>query len=452
MLTAATFLAVYFGCAALALTRNPIYGLYLYLGVFYIHPPSRWWSYVVPDLRWSLLSAAIAILALFIHRKKLPPSDRPWYSSVPGIALILFVIWLWIQNLWALDAPTHYNGTVQFTKYLIAYYLVYRLATNVGDSVNILMLHVAGCFFLGVLCFFSGRNLGARLDGVGGPGIDDANSLGMFLATGVAVGAVLILTQTGWRRMAVIVALPFILNGLVLSGSRGAFLGLLAGGAVIFMLRPPQRRWMFWSAAVLGAVLAVKLVDDQFIDRMFTIKEAVKTEGEIDSSAESRLVLVEAQLKMAAAYPHGTGHRGTATLSPKYLDRQWLTRTPGQEDEAQRSSHNTFLSVLVEQGVPGAIVYFWLCFWGVKVMATLKGLQWRRAPIELSGPAIACCAGIAVVWTAGHFTDYLLAEVQIWLFALLAASMEHIRQASQVSRTQSGPAPSHRPFSARQAT
>jgi hypothetical protein len=63
---------------------------------------------------------------------------------------------------------------------------------------------------------------------------------------------------------------------------------------------------------------------------------------------------------------------------------------------------------LVEQGIRGAILYIWL----------LRG-DWRLwldcgrysgvVDMELTAPAVACCAGIAVVWTAGQFTDYLQA-------------------------------------------
>lgn len=451
MFSAAAFLAVFLGCAVLALVRHPIYGLYLYLGVFYIHPPSRWWNSMVPDLRWSLLAAGVALLAVFIHRKKLVSAARPWYTTAPGLVLLLLVGWLWVQNFWALDSEAHFNASVQYTKYVVVFYLMYRLASNPTEATNVLLLHVAGCLFLGLLAFYTGRTYGDRLDGVGGPGLDDANSLGMFLATGVIVGAMLILVLKGWRRVAVILAMPFILNGVVLSGSRGAFLGLLAGGAVLFFLRPPQRRWTFWGSAVLGAILAVTLMDDQFIERVLSIQTAVQNQGEIDDSAEGRLVLVEAQFEMASHYPHGAGHRGTAALSPQYLDARWLSYWIGWEAYAARSSHNTFMTFLVEQGILGALLYLWVSLWGFWVLVRLKGLQRRRAPLELTAPAIACCCGIAVVWTAGQFTDYMLTEVQIWLFGLLAASLEQIRQESAQKTTVADTSPSRRPLGARQA-
>jgi O-antigen ligase len=114
-------------------------------------------------------------------------------------------------------------------------------------------------------------------------------------------------------------------------------------------------------------------------------------------------------------------------MSREYLDARWLTHS-GDPSRAARSSHNTFMTALVEHGILGAVLYIWLTLWGAMAIVRVKALQRRRVSAELTGPAAACCAGIAVVWSAGQFTDYLHAEVQFWLFAALAASLEQLRR------------------------
>lgn len=437
MLTAIAFLALYSAGIALALLRHPIYGLYLYLAVVYVHPPSRWWGAMLPDLRWSLLAAVVTLLAIFVKSGKLEKETRSWFATVPGVAMIALVVWLWIQSLWALDQEMHREAVVLYTKYIVVFFLVYRLVKRPADTASVLLVHVVGCAFLGILCILNqDARFDGRLDGVGGPNLDDANSLGMFLATGALAGAVLFLWQRGWRRLVVVLAMPFVLNGLILTNSRGAFLGLLVGGFLLLLLRPPQRRWMFWGAAALGVVVAVNLMDEKFIDRMLSIKDAAVRSEEMDTSAESRWILIDAQARMAALYPHGTGHRGTAVLSPMYLDRRWLTRAHGEsEEQAARSSHNTFMTLLVEQGIPGAVLYIWISLWGVLIVLRLKAAIWRRLPLDLIAPATACAAGIAAVWTAGQFADYLKTEVQIWLFAMLAVTLAQLRHADSAKRS-----------------
>ncbi len=59
LLTAAAFLFAFSSGCLLALFRHPIYGLITYVLLIYLHPPSTWWSGLIPSLRWSLLAASI---------------------------------------------------------------------------------------------------------------------------------------------------------------------------------------------------------------------------------------------------------------------------------------------------------------------------------------------------------------------------------------------------------
>ncbi len=424
MLTALAFLTGFSGLLVLALVRHPIFGLYAYLATFYIHPPSRWWGQLLPDLRWALLAAAVTAAALIVHRGRLRPDHPAWHTSLLAVLLAAFVLWLWVQNAWALDSRLHLDATIQYTKYLLVFYFVYRLAETPERVRDMLFVHVLGCAYLALLARYADNYVDGRLNGVGGPGIDDANSLGMFLGTGVAVAGMLALAEQGWRRAVAVVAGAVILNGLILTASRGAFLGVVAAALVVLLLKPRQYRKLFWVFAAVGAIGAVSLMDQRFIDRMLSITAAVERTEEIDDSAESRWALKEAQLRMFAAHPFGAGHKGTAVLSPQYLDRKWLSTRPGEdESQAARASHNTFLTLLVEQGVFGALFYLLLVLWGSRA-----GLLLRRASRHAADPrpiayGLASLAALTVVLVAGQFTDYLMAEVQIWMAALLVASL-----------------------------
>src|SRR5690606_16718829 len=107
--------------------------------------------------------------------------------------------------------------------------------------------------------------------GVGGPGIDDANTMSMHFGTGVVVAAVLLLTEKKWRFWLTLAAIPFMLNGMVQGGSRGAFLGLVAGGLTLFWLKPPAYRKQFYAFAALGLLLFGYLANDVFLERLSTL-------------------------------------------------------------------------------------------------------------------------------------------------------------------------------------
>lgn len=421
-------------CTVLAFTRHPIYGLYFYLATTFVFPPGRWWGFYLPDLRWALLSAAITTLAVVFHRGKLSPKPV-WIANAPAVLLAMFAALLWLQTPWALDLTEQLDGSWLYTKCLFAFWFVYRVVDSKERVRDLLFAHVLGCGLLGIFAQFTGRE-GGRLDGVGGPGIDDANTLGMYLVTGAVVAIGLVLTQRGWRRYVSLASLVLITNGFVLANSRGAFLGLVVGALVLALCKSKRHRRAFWSLAVVGLLGMTVIVDRVFIERMFTIQDVTSRDEEADTSARSRVELVKAQVQMFLDYPMGTGHRGTAVLSPRYLDRKWLT---GVDDEsAARSSHNTFMTALVEQGVLGAMIFASLILWLVAAAFRVRAMnaQPHNDP-ELTTLGACVCGALAVVFTAGNTADYLIAEVQFWLYAALV-SVFWLSESRSQARSPSG--------------
>jgi O-antigen ligase len=431
MLSVAAWIIFCIACAVLAFARHPIYGLYFYLGSIYVHPPSRWWSYLVPDLRWALLSAAVVVLAVVFHRGRLA-SKPTWLSHPPAVLLTGYALLMWLQVPFALDPDTHLTGTVQFSKYLIALWFVYRIVDSKENLRLLLFAHAAGCALLGIYAMSVGRQ-GGRLDGVGGPGIDDSNTLAMYLASGAMCAFGLFLTQTGWRRWLLLAMGAVITEGFVLANSRGPFLGLVAGGLVLAITQARQYRRLFIACAAVAVVGFAVVVDKVFIERMFTIGDVAEVSEDADMSARSRRVIVEAQLRMAIDYPMGTGWRGTAVLSPNYIEAQWLTRGY-DDDNAQRSSHNTFMTTLVEQGLLGALLYLSLLVWLLATIWRTRRLSLHHPDAELITLIGTACAGLMVVHVSGIAADYLMAEVQFWLYAAIVSGL-HLTQAVPVART-----------------
>jgi O-antigen ligase len=440
MLTSLAFTGAFLTLLALALVRHPIYGLYAYLAVFYVHPPSRWWSMHLPDLRWALLAGVVTLIAILIHRAKLQRSP-PWFGNAPAAILIAYCLWMWLQNLWALDPTVHYAASVQFTKYLIAFYFVYKLMDSPERLRDLLLVHLGGCAYLGLQAFLSSNLAGPRLDGVGGPGIDDANTLGMFLATGVVAGAAIVLCQPGWRRMAGFAGLALTMNGLVLTASRGAFIGLLGGGGVLAALHPRRFRLRLLALAAIAVIGFVGVTDQRFIDRMLSLVLVVERSEEMDMSAESRLVIKEAQWQMFLDHPLGAGHKGTAVLSAHYMDSRWLTTTTSVDGQvvALRSSHNTFMTALVEQGVVGALLFVALVLWVLAAALRILWLRNRLSDATLAVLAAGMLGPVVVVLVAGIATDYLMAEVQFWFLAALVAALRLLAAAASRPALRSAP-------------
>lgn len=423
MFSAIAYLLFCAACTVLAFKRHPIWGFCFYAATIYVYPPSRWWGYMIPDLRWALLSAGVAILAIALHRGRLA-AKPPWIANGPAIILTMYGAWMWAQSPWALDPAEHFDGATRFLKYLVTFWIVYRLTDTKETLRDILFCHAAGCALLGIFALTAGRE-GGRLDGVGGPGLDDANTLGMYLATGMITAFGLFMVCKGWRRWVSLGMMALIANGFVLANSRGAFLGVVGGMLVLLFCKARQHRRLFWSIALVGLVAFSVIVDKVFIERMFTIGDVVEESEDADMSARSRMEIYKAQLRMAADYPFGVGYRGTVVLSPYYLDRKWLSRgADGKDDpDAGRSSHNTLMTTLVEQGSLGLAMFICLLIWLLRSIFRIRSMAGSGTDPDVTTMAATYCGAIVVVIVAGSATDYLMAEVQFWLFAGLVSAL-----------------------------
>jgi hypothetical protein len=315
---------------------------------------------------------------------------------------------------------------ILFTKYVVLSYLIYTICSDETNIRGFALAHVAGCFYLGWLAY--GINVSGRLENLGGAGISDANTLGMHLATGLVFAGFMLMALTDWRRWAVFLAIPFILNGIILTGSRGAFVGVLAAGAAAWYLKPAAYRKWFYLVGALALVLLVRLGHDLFWERMGSTAVAVTSEQvDLDKSATSRIAIIESQWTMATNYPLGAGAKGTRVLSPYYLDSRYLSLSGG------RASHNTPMSVIVDQGFPGLVLYLLGVVWIFGTTRRLKVMGRRGLSVELAFYLAAVGAALTASFVSGMFSNFLKAEVQVWCVALLAVLCGLIRTATRES-------------------
>jgi len=409
-LTGLAFLVAYFGGCLMALLRHPVYGLVTYVGVFYLHPPSRWWGEGLPDLRWSLLAAIVTLAASIIHRNKV---DRSPFFRHPVLAgLLIFLMWIGLQTLWALDHEMHVELVVVYAKYLLLVWLMYRCIESIEHLRLVVWAHLLGCLYLGFIVLE--QYFGGRFEGFGGPDINEANSGALQVVTGIAAAAALLLAGSRRQKIFLFLVVPLIVNALVATQSRSGFLALVIAGVVFYFLSP--KKYVAWVRvlAALALVLLVLVTNPIYWSRMGTITHlGEKVEG-LDTGA-GRVAVLGAQWKMFKAHPLGCGHRCTATLSRQYLDDIYLVRTG---DVLARSSHNTFMTMLVEQGIFGAVFYVVAAVWILRrIIALRRSLSGREDFLASLYPAVA--ASLIAVIIGDLFVDYLKLEVRVWFLAFL---------------------------------
>jgi hypothetical protein len=428
-LSAIVYVLAFFAGCFYAFRRHPIYGLMTYVGTFYLNPAELWWGQALPDLRWSLSSAAITALALFVARKKQP--GMPLFTGKLLGFLLAFVVWLAIQSGWAMIPEMHTELLTMYIKYAVLVILIFKCVDSAENMRLFLWAHVVGCAYLGWVAYTSYS--GGRFEGFGGGGIGEANAGALQVVTGLISAAGLFLSGKFRDRVMLLPLIPFIANALVTTISRSGFVALAAAGLVFNLFTPKRFRGRVRLLSVLAVVLFMLLTNPIYWMRIASIGYMGEDIRGVDTGG-GRLEIMQAQWRMFSDHPLGCGHRCTVSLSPHYLEARFLT---GTEEEKGRASHNTMLTLLVEQGFPGILFYVAYTIGALRATWILaRRFKGQETQLAALFPAL---AGVLAAVTIGDvFVDFLKAEVRIWFIALLAV-MLYLSDPARVK--QEAPAP-----------
>ena len=221
--------------------------------------------------------------------------------------------------------------------------------------------------------------------------------------------------------------MPITLNALVATISRSGFLALGVAGVLFNLFAPKKIVGVVRVLSLLGVVLFFAVTNQTYWDRIGTISEAGEEVEGVDTGS-ARLVLIKAQFEMFGDYPMGCGHRCTAILSPTYLGDEFLT---GAGERRARSSHNTFMSLLVEQGIPGALLYILMLIWIARLAFRLRS-RMRGSSGLLPNVYAAVVAILGAITVGDLFVDFLKFEARFWFLGLLMVLVKFDANQEQV--------------------
>jgi O-antigen ligase len=185
---------------------------------------------------------------------------------------------------------------------------------------------------------------------------------------------------------------------VVLSGTRGAILGLLAGAAIGGLWRRPRLNRRVLAGALLAAFAFTAFYYSPPGDKL-----RGRTRWYVeDASGGGRLLLWRDSLRMFAAGPwwSGVGPETYSAAFPAFLSPELARAYPNRYYE---SPHNIFLDALNSQGLPGALFL-------IGLTSAAIGAAWRLR-------RAACPAG---AWLAAAFVAALCSN-QFLAFTVPAA-------------------------------
>ena len=408
---------------AAALFKHPFYAVIVYVFIYFNIPAFQWWGYVVPDLRYSMLGSFFLLTSYLIHREKLrliPIFNDKAFNMLVALFLLMLLI-----TPFAYNSSASWDRSIQFGKYLFAYYLIVKIVKSPQQYKIILYTFILNFFYLG----YMGRHYftGQRLDGIGVIDASDANLLAAFIVLIIPFLIVNFFFGKKWDKLIVLISSPFILNLFVLTRSRGGFLGVtISFAAMFFLYKNIKNKIKIFVPLILFGFALLYLSDQSFIARITNLFSA----SDITAQSAGRYETWGYGIKMLGDYPFGTGGEGFALLSPNYLPAALLEQNLGI-----RVAHNTYIQVLVEQGYLGLFFYILFIFFLIRKLHGTRKLLAMKADSEdkkyLINQSYALESGLIGFFGAAFFIDRLYFE-GLYLFTAMASILYNI-SADQLS-------------------
>lgn len=412
--------AVIWVMLALALTalsiQGAVWAVGFYMLTFFAAPQLWWWGDEVPALRYALIAGLIVLVSVVISNRA---NDQPRQTTLThAAALGMATNATFVHFFLASSKTISFGAYIELLKYLLLFFLLWLAIRDKRDMRRVLIAIALGAAYIGyeVTINERGNFRGGRLEDVGAPGADSANSLACLMLTTVPLTGSLFVRGKLWEKLLVAVSAPLAVNVLLLCNSRGAFLGLIgAGVAFLLVSRGATRKQALKTLALGGLALFLLLGDPDIMNRFATT--FVGSEDR-DNSAASRLEFWKAGLAMVADYPLGDGGN-----SFKYVQGgRYLAEIAGIDEE--RSLHNGYLTEATSWGIQGITLH--LVLFGSALVAALRTSNRCRLRGDVNDALVGVCIVVAGAAFLIHsmFGSFLSNEWGFWVVALLVRYSE----------------------------
>ncbi len=270
------------------------------------------------------------------------------------VLMILFVILAAVSYLWSLYPEGTSAQTLTYIQLLMMVWLIWELCPRARDQMRLMQAYVLGTFVSGidtVYLFLSHRD--SVYQRYAGAGLD-ANDLGLMMALSIPISYYLLVQNKGW--MGWVYRLQLVLAGttVLLTASRGATLATLVACAIVPLthvrLTGRQRITLVLTVSLL-ACGAVQFVPSSSWERLSTMP----TEFE-HGTFTGRTVIWNEGWEIFRAHPFvGIGANAFRVIVSRLLAEP--IRLDQYDVPPAPPAHNTFLSILVEQGVIGLSLF-----------------------------------------------------------------------------------------------
>ena len=422
----ALWLLTYLILALLSL-RSRSWSVILYLLCSLIAPHRGWWGLSAQGYPFMDSAVFIMALAVILHQRRevdiLGAVDPVLFSLS-----LLTIINVTAVTCFAVSFDLSLVHAILKIKLLLVCNLMIAGVRSEADLKRVLLSLVVMLAILSVASHFT-HTRGGRLEKMAVSSAAGSNQIGSFWASLMPLFLAAFLQNRWSVRLALFASVPFVVNLVLRTGSRGSMLGLAGAYVTLFVLSRPGTRRYITLGGVLGASIFLYLLKDpELIARYLGITTAT----EVDVSASGRLVFWQCGLEAVRDNPLGLGGEcWDRFVSPAYLAAAGLPATG-------RSVHQGFINEALNWGLQGLLLLL-----GLQLTSLLRAYRGVRKYLQLGDnlAAVRCscyAAGIVSVMITAMFGVYHNYENSYVLF-MLASVDYRLATARLGAETQSVP-------------
>lgn len=339
---------------------DSFYGLLTYAFWSYTYPETATWGFI-PIKGLSYMVGIIVVSTTVIQRKRI-------FSKNPVNFLIIAFWFLCLISVYA-SGPTEL-AQWQF-KFFTRVILITLIITVLVDDPKRFRYYLwAIAIFIGLIAAQSGVR-GTLAGQIGGASkgfeglVGERNFMAVMLCITIPIVFYMLLTERRkWLKFILLIAVFGDILALVLTYSRGGFLGFM--GLVVFALAKARHKI---PALIVGGFLVFILVNyfipQAYIDRVATITQTDMEEQ--DKSAKGRLVAWRSAIEMIKDKPiTGVGFYNSEEMMENYPDPKTGVTVPG------KAIHNALLKVGAEVGLPALFLYIAIYYMVYRMLGAIK--------------------------------------------------------------------------------
>lgn len=362
--------------------------------------------------------AVITLGSWLISKERKMPDFSPAFVLILG-----FMAWLFVAQAFSLapiESAKFHDRFLKVLVFALLGLLIIDSKLRIQATIWILVLSTS---YFGVKGGAFTIVSGGANHVIGPPGsiISDNNHLGLAIACTIPLLVYLYQTTESWLvKRALIVAGILDLFAVLGTQSRGAFVALLAMGAVLWWRAP--RKLLSLGAIAIVAVPAILFMPEDWSNRMMTIRD-YQTDGSFQGRVDAWVI----NWNIASAHPLTGGGLRSA------YDQEIATQYLGKFREA-RAAHSIYFEVLGGTGFAGLFIFMAILLRTQLVLQKLRKVL-GDSPTGDWGVQLATAlqTSLTALMIGGLAVSMEMWE-GLWLILVISASLECIHQQQLGSR------------------